>query len=249
MKALIYAGGVSKRLRPLTEKIPKTLLKLDQKVILEHILDALRQNGVDDVIVLTGHGHDYVQGFTNLYTAHYPDMRVRPEYIDNYDQYGNVIALQASDAYLDDDILIINSDTIFHPQLIPVLLKADGEHAMLVDDHKILGEEEMKVLVDNNGHITRIHKSLDPSTAVGEYTGLTRLSPSARASVAQAVTDTIAADPSVYYEDALQRAIDEHGLRIQKVSTAGLPVMEIDTAENLAEAHSLLKHIYHDDND
>jgi choline kinase len=241
MKTIIFAGGASKRLRPLTEKIPKTLLKLDQKVIIEHILDALRKNNLRDVVLLTGHGHDYMVGFSNLYNAHYPDMQVNARYIDNYDQYGNVIALDASDEFLDDDILIINSDTIFHPDLVAALLSDPAPHAMLIDDHKTLGEEEMKVLVDDDGHITRIHKSLDPATSVGEYTGLTRLSGGIRDLIAKATADTIATDPSVYYEDALQRAIDEHGLKIKKVSTNGLPVMEIDTPEDLADAHELLK--------
>ncbi len=201
----------------------------------------MRHNDLRDVVLLTGHGHDYVAGFTNLYNAHYPDMNVTAQYIDNYDQYGNVIALDASDQFLDDDVLIINSDTIFHPNLVKALLDDPAPHAMLIDDHKTLGEEEMKVLADDEGHITRIHKSLDPATSVGEYTGLTRLSGGLRDMIAKATADTIAADPSVYYEDALQRAIDEHGLKLKKVSTGGLPVMEIDTPEDLAEARELLK--------
>jgi choline kinase len=53
----------------------------------------------------------------------------------------------------------------------------------------------------------------------------------------------IAHDHSVYYEDAIQTMVDDHGVQIKKVSTRGLPVMEIDTPRDLEDAQELIKQI------
>lgn len=243
MKAIIIAGGESKRLRPATENIPKTLLKLDEKIILEHILDAVRESGIGDVVILTGHGHDYVNGFAQLHNEHYPDTQLNIQYIDNYSDYGNVIALRAAHDLFAGDNVIINSDTIFHPDILKKLLAADEPYAMAIDDHKTLGEEEMKVHVDEDNHITRIHKSLEPETAHGEYVGVLKFSSGLQEPLALSTEAMIGEDPSVYYEDAIQRMIDDHAVKVKSISTDGLPVIEIDTHEELEQARDIIKEI------
>lgn len=243
MKAIIIAGGESKRLRPATENIPKTLLKLDEKIILEHILDAVRESGIKDVVILTGHGHDYVNGFAQLHNEHYPDTQLNIQYIDNYSDYGNIIALRAAHDLFADDSVIINSDTIFHPNILKKLLAADDPYAMAIDDHKTLGEEEMKVHIDSDYHITRIHKSLEPETAHGEYVGVLKFGAGLQSPLSTSTDVMIEEDPSVYYEDAIQRMINDHQVSIKSISTDGLPVIEIDTHEELELARDVIKQI------
>lgn len=239
-RAIIIAGGLSKRLRPLTEHIPKTLLQLDQKIILEHIMDAVHANGLTHFDILTGHGHDAVSTFTQEYATRNPGVTVDLWYIENYATTGNIIALKAAEHLFDREAIIINSDTIFHPELVGKLLQSAEEHAMIIDDHKELGEEEMKVLVDDGMYITRIHKSLNPAQSYGEYVGVMKLGTSAKEHMIAVVEAMLEEDDSVYYEDALQRTIDTHGLKIASISTDGLPVMEIDTHEDLADAKQLI---------
>ncbi|OGY86808.1 MAG: hypothetical protein A2233_05135 [Candidatus Kerfeldbacteria bacterium RIFOXYA2_FULL_38_24] len=243
MRGVIIAGGISKRLRPKTCNIPKTLLKLDQKVILEHILDAAYKAGITHFDILTGHGHDYVKGFMKLYQEHYPDTTFDLWFIERYQETGNVIALQAAQHLFDQEMIIINSDTVFHSDLIKKLLHTPEKNAMLIDDYKKLGAEEMKVMVDNDDQIVRIHKSLDPLTAEGEYVGLLKFSPDSKQQLQDATKDMMQKDESVYYEDAIQKAIDDYAFKIKKISTDNLPVMEIDTPEDLATAHDLIKKI------
>lgn len=243
MRAVIIAGGLSKRLRPRTENIPKTLLKLDEKIILEHILDSARAGGIKHFELLTGHGHDYVEGFMRLYKEHYPEITFDITYIDRYADTGNIIALEAGHHLFDDDIVIINSDTIFHSDIIKKLLSDTAENAMIVDDVKELGEEEMKVLVDDDHIIYKIHKSLDPQESHGEYVGVMKFGKNVQSAMKESVSTLMAEDDSLYYEDAIQKMIDDNGIIITSVSTEGLPVMEIDTEEDLDEAKGLIKKI------
>ena len=53
--AIILAGGLGTRLRPLTDKTPKPLLPIQDKPIIEHIIDNLRKYGVKNVILSVGY--------------------------------------------------------------------------------------------------------------------------------------------------------------------------------------------------
>ena len=51
MKAIIVAGGRGERLKPITDKIPKPMVEVGGKTILEHTIDLLKKNGVSDLIM------------------------------------------------------------------------------------------------------------------------------------------------------------------------------------------------------
>lgn len=53
MKALILAGGKSSRLRPLTSTTPKQLLFVDDKTVIDHVINHLRSNRIHDIIICT----------------------------------------------------------------------------------------------------------------------------------------------------------------------------------------------------
>lgn len=63
MRALILAGGFATRLRPLTEKIPKSLLPIANRPFLEHQLGLLARHGVSDATLLTGYLADAFEPF------------------------------------------------------------------------------------------------------------------------------------------------------------------------------------------
>ena len=61
MKAVILAGGLGQRLRPLTGKIPKPLLPILNRPIMEHQIEHMKQRGIRDVILVVGHLKELVQ--------------------------------------------------------------------------------------------------------------------------------------------------------------------------------------------
>lgn len=240
MNIVILAAGFGRRLQPLTAILPKTLLPVRDKAILEYICDAAREHDLTTITIVSGHGHTALKKFSDRYNATFPGMNLTLRHNAQFDTAGNVMSLHCvADLFNNDDICIINSDTIFHPDLLRFLKETPDEHAMIVDDHKILGHEEMKVTVNKNDHVEIIAKTLSPDTAVGEYVGLLKLSSSAAGVLRQSLDDQLRDDPGGYYEDALQRLIRDHHVNIKKISTQGLPVMEIDTHEDLRDAQEL----------
>lgn len=59
-QAVILAGGVGARLRPITYSIPKPMIKIHNKPFLEHLLLLLKQNGIRDVVLLLGYKNDVI---------------------------------------------------------------------------------------------------------------------------------------------------------------------------------------------
>lgn len=235
------AAGTSQRLLPLTNTIPKTLLKLGEKTILQHILDMAVANGLRHFDIVTGHGHPAIEEFANEYQTTHPNVHINLIYNDVYLSTGNIVSMLRAEEVFDEDFILINSDTIFHADILKRLIETDHANAMIIDDVKELGEEEMKVLVDKKENIIRIHKSLDPHDAHGEYVGILKLSKNIKHQLLESLDKTINNDNSLYYEDGIQTLIDDHGVEIKRISTEGLPVMEIDTHEDLEKAQSLIQ--------
>ena len=63
MKAVILAGGLGIRLKPFTEVIPKPLLPIGEKAVLEIQIDRLRRFGFDDIFVATNYRSQYIENF------------------------------------------------------------------------------------------------------------------------------------------------------------------------------------------
>ena len=63
MQAIILCGGLSTRLGKTTEKLPKVLLKIGRRTVLEWQLTLLADAGVTEVILASGHLHDVLYGY------------------------------------------------------------------------------------------------------------------------------------------------------------------------------------------
>ncbi|MBL7909553.1 MAG: NTP transferase domain-containing protein [Bacteroidia bacterium] len=63
MKAIILAGGLGSRLKPFTEAIPKPLLPIGEKAVLEIQIENLKKHGFDEIILATNYKSDYISNF------------------------------------------------------------------------------------------------------------------------------------------------------------------------------------------
>ena len=63
MKAVILSGGLGSRLKPFTEVIPKPLLPIGEKAVLEIQIEHLKNNGFDHIFLATNYKSEYIENF------------------------------------------------------------------------------------------------------------------------------------------------------------------------------------------
>lgn len=233
-RAIILAAGSSTRLRPLTNNIPKTLLKVGRATILDIAISILHRFNIDDIIIVTGHAADTLE--EHVY-RNYNNNTIRFRFIRNDKLHlGNIYSFYIAREYMDTDFILLNSDVLFHPKILEYLLSYDVS-ALAVDDHKMLGEEEMKVKVNESGIIKDISKGIPIKEADGEYIGVMKLTSKDANTIIKSITHLFNQGRyNLYYEDAIRLVAHEHDL-FYKCSTRGLQCIEIDTHKDLKDAY------------
>ena len=171
MIGVILAAGMAKRLRPLTDERPKCLLTVGERTLLQRTVDAIITAGIDELVVVTGYRQQMIRDFL---TAHYPAVTIH--FIDNpdYAHNNNIFSLWLTRPYTEGkDFLLLDSDILFDPAIIPAVLKQEGS-ALALNRHE-LGEEEIKVIVDNENHVQEISKVCSIEQAIGESVGIEKM--------------------------------------------------------------------------
>src|SRR5271155_5740767 len=111
--ALIIAGGRGERLRPLTDNLPKPLLVVAGKPVLEYSIEELKRNGIKDILIFVS----YKAGKITSYFKDGSKWGVRIKYIKGVQTPGNggnlKIMLKSIKGRGYSDILAMNSDDIF----------------------------------------------------------------------------------------------------------------------------------------
>ena len=108
MKAVIMAGGFGTRLRPLSCTIPKPMVYVANKPMMEHIINLLRNHGVVDLVVLL-----YFQPETiKSYFGDGSRFGVKIQYIEAQEDYGTAGAVKNAQSLLDDRFLVISADVL-----------------------------------------------------------------------------------------------------------------------------------------
>ena len=234
-RAIILAAGSSTRLRPLTNNIPKTLLKVGGTTIFDTSISILHRFNIDDIIVVTGYAADMLEEHVQRNYSNNNTIRLRFVRNDRL-HLGNIYSFYIAREYMDKDFILLNSDVLFHPKILEYLLSYDVS-ALAVDDHKMLGEEEMKVKVNESGIIKDISKGIPIKEADGEYIGVMKLTSKDANTIIKSITHLFNQGRyNLYYEDAIRLVAHEHDL-FYKCSTRGLQCIEIDTHKDLKDAY------------
>jgi choline kinase len=237
---LVLAAGAGRRLRPDTDALPKALLPVDGQVtILDIALRNLAAVGLRDIVIVVGYAAGVLRDrAAALERAH----GVRLKLVDNdrAEDWNNAYSLWLAREHFAVGALLVNGDTV-HPRSVEeTLLKAAKQDGIViaVDDVKRLADEEMKVVADSGGRLTRITKLMDPAQAYGEYIGATLIGAPAAAPLAAALEATWRRDPSLYYEDGYQELADRGGT-ITIAPIGGVDWVEVDNHEDLRRARKI----------
>ncbi|WP_033150496.1 sugar phosphate nucleotidyltransferase [Prevotella sp. RM4] len=242
MIGVILAAGMAKRLRPLTDEKPKCLLEVGGKTLLQRTVDAMISAGVKEFVVVTGYRAEMIREFL---TVNYQLSIIN--YIDNVDfeHNNNIFSLWLAMQKLHgQEVLLMDSDILCDPEAVRRVARKTTP-ALAMQQHE-LGEEEMKIVVDEAGRITEISKTCSPADAIGESVGIEKMTPAYTEAIYQELRKMILDENliDIFYERAFERLIPQ-GHTFEVVDTTDLFSYELDTPEDLEKASAALpKELY-----
>lgn len=248
MKAIIIGAGRGSRLRHLTDEIPKTLVPILGRPMLDSILEALAAGGFQrkDVIFICGYRSEVIR-------ERYPDL----QYVENRGwESNNILAsLLCAREHLAGGFVSTYADIVYRPAIVADLMKSPHDLTLACDTawrRRYIGrsqhpETDAEKLRAEGSRVVEISRRIPSEQAAGEFIGVMKASPAGAAHLITAFDEAQAqwagkgfregrSFEKAYLLDLLQHMI-ERGEEMHRVDTDG-GYMEIDTLQDaeLSEA-------------
>ena len=245
MKVIIIAAGSSTRLAKEVSYIPKGLLKINGKSIIEIQLELFQKNQLSDITIITG-----AQKF-KLENVHY----IQDYKFQDHDVLGS---LMVAKSIINDDVLTSYSDIIFEEKILKSMTEFSGDVGIAVDldwEKNYVGRDQHpkseadNVLINDN-EILEIRKNISEckkNEKIGEFLGLMKLSKKGSMVFLEKYSELEMSHKGkfhnalslekAYLTDMLQELIDS-GIRISPIYISG-KWCEVDTPQDLDIARKL----------
>jgi phosphoenolpyruvate phosphomutase len=249
-KAVILAAGKDANLFPLTEDIPKTLLDIKGKPILQRQIEMLRKVGINDIAVVRGYKKHQIN-FPNLI------------YFDNddYDNTGSLASLFFAREFMDRDTVILYGDILFEAEILKRLLETQHDNALVVDigwkkryqdSHESHPFPPELTTLSEKGQGTEVNSigvGLPDTGSTSEFIGLAKLSTKACSILKDLYQNVYCLDPNKQFHQARHIRTASFVDFIQELLNLGEKVsaleiwrnwIEVDTFEDYRFAWKLL---------
>ena len=247
MKCVILAAGESTRLRPLTNDVPKCLLRVGGKSLLQRTLENVYAAGVKEVAIVVGYKADAIRAFVKeQFPRHHIRFILNPNFASTNNAYSlmlvrNFCVDEQEELATKENFLLLDSDIVFSHALLPFLMEQRGENKIAVRVEGSHDDEEIRVMINRNAHITMIGKETPLSTTYGESIGIEIFSHATAEKLFEALGARIkhGRGREEFYEHAFQDLID-NGAELKAVDASAFPALEIDTLKDLELAEQLV---------
>ncbi len=237
MKAILLAAGIGDRLHPITDSIPKCLIEIYGKTLLERHFQNFKDNNINEVVIVVGHLKDRIISQAG---DNYNGIPVK--YIDN-EKYrdGSIYSLYLARDEIEHDCIIMDADVICHPDIFKMLVETNINNCFLMDNSaEETGEEMMLGAVD--GRVYKIDRTLGKEhyDEYGEGVGFLKLKGEDGTKLKDILEYYINKGENKYeYEHALNIFIKD--VHVGYEVTKGLPWTEVDFKEDIERAEEVAR--------
>src|SRR5256886_808108 len=128
MKAVILAAGEGARMGPFTASVPKVMIPVGNRPLLESVVHALVENGVRDLVFVVGYRRERIQ-------SHFQDgksFHARITYVTQQKQLGTAHGVSEARPHLEGPFLVLNGSNMVDGRFVEDLLGSDGKPAVLI---------------------------------------------------------------------------------------------------------------------
>ncbi len=248
MKALILAAGCGNRLRPLTDSVPKAMVKVGDEPIIGNTIKCLLSAGIKDIGIVVGYKGECIKKYVS---DTFGDLNIC--YFENkrYKETNNIVSLYSAIDYCNDDIILLECDVIFPLSSLQRLIESGGDCDILVSnyDPHIMDGTVVRTI---DGHVSELILG-EWQTPNFDYTTASKtvnIYKFSKAFLDRFVT-LIAwyvkmVSEKVYYEKVLGMIIYSQEYDIRTISIPSFMWCEIDTVNDLKRAEEMCKIITND---
>jgi L-glutamine-phosphate cytidylyltransferase len=235
-KVVILNAGRGMRLHPFTDTVPKCLIEIGGRTILEQQISILYRCGLKEVVIVTGYRENKIRERLRLAAL---DRNVRYIYNPDFDTSENLVSLWAAKAELSDsDCLILNGDTLIEPDIIRTKCEQAATYPVTLasDSKAVYDADDMKLHLDGD-RVVRIGKATCAQNAKGEAIGLSRVSRRGGTLLTAVLDKMVATEKGrqSHYPAAYQMLADMGAVGCSMINTPSW--FEIDCPADLELAH------------
>lgn len=184
---------------------------------------------INDIMVVVGFKKDLVM-------EEYPDLAFiyNPEFDRTNTSKSLLRGLYKCS---DEGVLWLNGDVVFDASILQRLSEyIEKEQSFVAVNNSMVGEEEVKYSLNNNGYIAEISKQV--KNAPGEAVGINFISAGDLASFVRRLEEC---DDNDYFERGLELAIEKDNIHVTPVDISDFRCIEVDFKEDLDAANTMFK--------
>ncbi len=241
--ALLLAAGTGSRLFPLTKSSPKCLTLVNEKSILERLVNNLKKQGFTRLVIVTGYEKEGIMDFLGSKSGN-----LSIEYINSplYRTTNNIYSLWMARYIINEPFVLFESDLVLNTSLLNEMVFPDKIAVALMQPWL----NGTTVSINKLNHVTQFQKGTTDNYSDIRYktVNIYSFSLSSWRAIIKKLNQYISeGSVNCYYEAIFSEMIDDKSLSLESVSFDHKPWYEIDTIHDLTEAEKLfpieLKHI------
>jgi len=234
MIAVILAAGTGTRIASQIGNIPKSMIQIGGKTLLEWSLDALSSHNISETLIVTGFESDTIKKkIGNSWNG----MKINFVYNDEYATKGNMFSLSKVKNLVKEEIIVLESDLLYDSQAISMIQNAKEKNGFLVT-HASGSGDEVFVSVNKKNQIIFLNKKIPydkKDEIIGEIVGISKYSEEMLPILFQTAEEQYNKGLiNEYYEEHACSLIDK-GYPMYAIQ-CNFPWIEIDNEEMLQKA-------------
>lgn len=235
--AVLLAAGMGERLKPYTNSMPKCLVEVNGRPILDYTLKALEEQGIEKLVIVTGYKQSAIEEYiSNSETG----MAVKTVYNKEYASTNNIYSLWLAAPHIDEPFLLLESDILLDSESLAHFTEPDK---IALDYFDSLVHHGTTAIVSENGCLEHLYiKQQAPDDLLLYKTvNIYSFSEETWELLNREITTFIEnGHLNNFYEKAILNLLEEDCFRLKMVDFSNYWWDEIDTIDDLRRVEMVM---------